>query len=896
MMPPRSLALLACLAALVAAPCRAQLILRVDDDAATIGTAEQEVTFALGQPGAPLVATTRVRVGEAWPPLFGAPRPLVAGSAFDLAVDGCEVAADTPDRKALRLHGRSPSRGYEWECLVTADGPSPLLHFLLTAHLPTGLTLAEPQPTVALWLDGGEDAVTVGQGPVSIYGSEAPILGFPAAYVWRDGSEAVVFFDMTPMTWMSRSGVERFLDCRVEGRRHGDSLGLGLHTWKLTGPTIPPGDLAIRFFLYQGPRPERPTRLEALDTMVRVCAPLHPANGPTIPWPAGAPPSWGGIAAGAIDDLMHPGVTCEEQVAGWRDAPLELVAPVDTIVIHPDRPRAPDLEAPMGWDFSTVNNHLAAWTLYCRLHPERADAARLARTKKDALPLFYDPETRLIRWGTRVPPHLAGPDMAWQCLFFHHETMRTFDALAPDEFNPAIAGRFLMATRGLIELAHNTDYVLPQWFDPVAKTPATQQDVPELGTVREPWQLGSYAHLMLRANEVSGDPAYLAEAERSLHALLETMRYTVSNTRYTTEYADPADFPITEIHGNALGIVAAYRLFERTGDATYERYARWSLDSLLRMTFWYEDQTDAPSRDLDNLGLFLPFGGAVSATPWETNEAQLALAWILGHDRQMPPEVRALLLRLSSLHRRSALLFYSPTWSEEVRSIDPSLGDQFRYLPVEPFYSLEGGGHRGGRAAYMAGAALWDYWMYEALGRASDPEILVLNTDVHGGYEEALSGLERHFVLYNPAPEARAFTLEVLSLPPGAYALTADDGPPTALRVEGAAAATVALQLAPGASARLTLRREDAEEERARLRECHAARCALSRAYAALQESAGSGAATPAEGVDEFRRAMQAYRDGDYPRAEALALGACGTVGGPPRLTATTRQASWVRP
>ncbi len=872
--------LLACLVALVAAPCHPEPTVRVDRTEATIANADQEVSFALGRTDGALIATTRVRVGGEWRPLFDAPRPLIAGSAFDLMVDGCEVVDDTRQRKALRLTGHSPSHGYEWECAVTADADSPLLHFRFTAHLATALALAEPQPTVALWRGGAEDAVTVGQGPVSIYGPEAPILGFPAAYLWHEGAEAVVFFEMTPMAWMSRAGVERFLDGRIEGRPHGDAIGLGLHTWKLTGNTIAPGDLTIGFFLYQGPRSERPTRLEAVHTMVRTCAPLHPASGPPLPWPAGEPPSWAEIAAGAIADLTIEGVTLEEQEVGWRDAPLELVPPVERMVIHPDRPRPDGSAGPMGWDFSTVNNHLAAWILYCRLHPESIEAVRLARLKKDALPLFYDPETRQIRWGTREPLHLAGPDMAWQCLFFHHETLRAFDALAPAEFNPAIAGRFLLATRGLAELARNTDYVLPQWFDPVAKLPVTQQDVPELGTVHEPWQLGSYAHLMLRAHELTDDPAYLAEAERSLRALFETMRYSVRNARYTAEYSDPADFPITEIHGNALGVVAAYRLFERTGDATYERYARWFLDSLLRMTFWYDDQTDPTSRALDNLGLFLPFGGAVSATPWETCEAQLALAWILGHDDRMAPEIRTLLLRLSSLHRRSALLFYAPSWSEEVRSVDPSFGDRWPHIPIEPFYSLEGGGHRGGRAAYMAGAALWSYWMYEALARASDPEILVLNTDVHDGYEEALSGLERHLMLYNPSPEPRAFTLELLSLPPGSYAVAVDGGLASAVTVEGAATAVVPLRLGPGMSTRLTLRREDAEGERDRLRACRAARSALSRAYAALQEAAGSAAETPVPATAEFQRAMAAYRAHDYPGAETAARRACELVGG----------------
>jgi len=860
------------LLSLTVGPSHAELAIELDDRLAAIEAGDQRVEFRLNATGAVLAPVTYVGPADARQPVFGGTLPLVVGSVFDLAPTECRISDDTPWRKALSLRGRSALHGYEWECRVEASDATPLLHFVITIHLPDGLSLPEPQPTVAMWMPGAADAVTVGQGPESIYGPDAPILGFPAAYLWHAGAEAVVFFDMTPMTWMSRGGVDRFLDCRVDGRERDGSLGLGLHTWKLTGNTIPPGDMVLSLYLYEARRPARPTKLEALDTLARACAPLHPASAPSIAWPGGSPPPWGQIAAGTLRDLMIPGVTYEEQEAGWRDAPLELVPPVDRMVVHPDRPRPPSAEGPMPWDFSTVNNHLSAWILYNRLRPDEPLGPELVLRKKDALPLFYDPETRLIRWGTRTPPHVAGPDMAWQCLFFHHETMRVYDALPPEAFSPAIAGRFLMATRGLTALAHNTQYVIPQWFDPERKVPSVQHDVPELGAVREPWQVGTYAHLMLRAHEVSGDPAYLAEAQASLRALFEPMSYSISNDRYERTYADPADFPITEIHGNALGIVAAYRLYEQTGNAVFAQYSRAFLNSLLRMTFWYDDQTDAPSRSLSNLGLFLPFGGACSATPWETCEAHLALAWILKHDTQMPDDVRELLLRLSNLHRRSALLFYPPTWPDAVRELDPgATHEAWPYLPTEPFYSLEGGGHRGAPAAYMAGSAVWCYWLYEALARSTDPDVLVLNLDVHEGFEEALAGHERHVYLYNPTPEPRDVDVTFPGLPAGVYALTVEGAAPsTAQHSSDELGTGVPIRLAARAWAPLTLHREDSAEARDRIAACKQARNALSRAYQLLQEAALSGA-TPAPSVELFGRAMEGYRRGDFGRARLMA-------------------------
>ena len=93
-------------------------------------------------------------------------------------------------------------------------------------------------------------------------------LGFPAAYLWRDGEEAVVFFNMTPATWMATDGVQRFLDVQVGSQSVGGETGLGLHCNKLTGNKIRSGDMVLEFYLYSGARPKRPAKLEALGNSI----------------------------------------------------------------------------------------------------------------------------------------------------------------------------------------------------------------------------------------------------------------------------------------------------------------------------------------------------------------------------------------------------------------------------------------------------------------------------------------------------------------------------------------------------------------------------------------------------------------------------------------------------
>ncbi len=354
------------------------------------------------------------------------------------------------------------------------------------------------------------------------------------------------------------------------------------------------------------------------------------------------------------------------------------------------------------------------------------------------------------------------------------------------------------------------------------------------------------------------------------------MSYSIGTGR-TRSYDDPTDLPITEIHGNALGAVAAQRLAAITDEARFESASRAFLNSLLRMTFWYDDQTDEVSRDLTNLGLFLPFGGAHSATPWESCEAQLSLVWLLGNAPDLPAETRQLLLKLTGLYRRSALQFYCQTWSERVRALDPALqagpGDG---LPVEPFYSLEGGGHRGGLAAYMAGVGIWNWWVYEALAEATDPEVTVLNLAVHGSFDEAIAGLDRSFLVWNPGPESRRFALRLKRLPAGRYDVIV--GAERTTRSQAELSEGLPLDLPAGGSAHVTVSRLDAEEASATLAATRLAQRALERAYAELQMAAEAGEPTD-EAVAHFREAMDAYHTGDLAVAATRARDGLAALG-----------------
>jgi hypothetical protein len=852
-------ALLSPLAAVAGAP-----VLEARQGRVAVTTDTQRAVFT--DRGAGYALVTYVRDGRAWRPLFDAGRPLLEGPLFGDLPTGYRVVSRGPGRVAVEFHCRHAEPRYDWTMRAYADTRTPLIRFTVTCRLREPMKLTSPQPTVALWSRTAKPAYHLDQGPDSIYGSEGiPFCyGFPAAYLWDDGREAAVFVNMTPMRWMHPNGVARFHDVRIMTRTADGQAGLGMHLRRLSGPDLPAGDMVTEFYLHQRARPKQPTGMEALDTMVRAFAPIHPMPGPArTDAETGRRATWSRVARRALADLMKPGATMAEIEAPWLDEPLALVPARSRMVVHPATSASEPGQAASAWDFSTVNNHLTPWLLLARLSGD-ARALRTAVAKLDALPRFYDPRSGLIRHGTRRPPHVGDLEMSWQNLFFHLEALRASSAAAPRDFNPAVTGRVLVATTGLRDLARRCDYVLPQWFDPYDKKPAVQNDVQGLGVVREPWQVGSYALVMVRAFEITGRKEFLDEAERALVRLMEAMAYDVKNACYDRRYAGPHEFPITELFGNAYGIAAAYRLYEETGQAKHRRYARDFLNTLLRLTFWYEDETDPVSRDLRNAGLFYPHGGAHVATPWETSEAHLMIAWTLRHDTSNP--LTDLLLRLLACNWVHAFGFFPATWSRTVRALDLQTDRTTgSYFPVEPFYCLEGtGGHRGQTAAYMAGLALWNAWLYDALAEATDPAVMVANLAVLEGYEDALSGADRRFIVYNPGPGRRDFRVRLKHVPEAAY--TVSLGPRRLAATAATLRAGVRASLAAGAHVRLTVRRADAAGiERAASRR-RSAENALSTAYWLLQRR-GSAAATE---TAAFAKALRLCRSGKH--AESLAI------------------------
>ncbi len=722
-----------------------------------------------------------------WRPLFDGLRPLVEGADFDLHPEGWTVVEQSPSRAVILLTGKHPDHGYPWDARLEVDDRTTLVRLVVTCRLDRPIVLRDLEPQFALWMNRPSVKVALDQGPGSIDQGPAERQwgnSFPAAYLWEDGSEAALFVDGGALDWMSPRNLYRFRDCRVATFTDPPrgQTGLGLQVVKRNFHELAAGDIVWDVWIHAARAPE-PTLPEALSRLMASFAPLHPSTAPPlVDRFTGRTPSWRTIAAGVDVDLRRRGIAWDDVPLGdaaWNDAPLFPEETVTSLRVATDYGLASSCDPARdrahvadGWDFSTCHNGLGCWLGHDRIVPD-ADRRAFLREKLRGLRLFYDSSSGLIRHGTRIPPHVGDKEMAWQSLMFAIETARIWQTLERDDVDPAIGGIALAGTDGLVELAVANDHLFPQWFDPVTKLPLPQADQPELGVVFEPWQLGSYAWLLTEAHGIDGDPRRIKAAAAALTRLSDPRPWRVANARYDVTYDDPTSFPVTEIFGNAWGIAACCRLRAITGEDRYDAVGDAFLDTLLRLTPWYESalRDDPRDRAVRNAGLFRNHAGAFTGSPWENVEAALALSVRIRDDLLRDRVPRTPLLGLMNLQRVNAATFF-PRCVPDAAQACPRLTDHpASSLPIEDAYTPEHGGLHGGlgRAVYMAGAAFAYERLFEALGLVDDPDLMLLNLDAVEGAEASLRGLERHFVLFNPTGDTRRVRLSIAPLPAGHY-------------------------------------------------------------------------------------------------------------------------------
>jgi len=681
-----------------------------------------------------------VRDGDGWRDVTPWSR-LVAGESFGMA--GWSVA---PEGDSVGFRGTGTD-GVVWQGQVRPVGETGWVCLDVTVTSDGfPINRGRPEPELVLDLgplppyDRGDQVwfTTVVENPTRWGATRGN--DFPACYVYDPylGAEIEMFFDMTAMAWMGPDTMARFLDYRCGWERDyaaGARARFGLIGERSSGGRFPAGRQRFVWYVLARHRPERPagaggakrlpTEAEALVRLVDDCLLLPP-------WPEEPPAerlaSWEDAAHGTARDLMDTDHCWRrdghgEHLTGYVDGRSEAWVAA--------------LEARGGrFDGTGPCLDAATWALgpldqLARLVPDaRWDGLR------ERCWGFVSRELALPRChamsGTSDRPRPIG---TWQYVY------QVADAwhLCAARGEAGLAERLKAEVDDvMIPLATQCAYLFPLEFD--------KSTLGRTGPGHNHPVAGLFALLMLDLYEHHGDAAYLAHAKAALRTLLNL----------------PIDDVSQEVFLMAHAVDAADRLSRLDAGGGWQEARRYFQAQLLRMMYWYDDQTTPAGAAATHRGLFQACA-TISYPAFLENievDARLAATVTTADD---PLAV----LRILDLGRR-ANLAYLPALTA-VPHPDLPLG----HIPLEELPMLEGAGAGFiGQEIYGAGMVFRAHLLWDALAYADRPEIQVVNASPYWGPPAGKGG--HVFVVHNPTSSPQAFQIRLPIAGAGRVGVTSD--------------------------------------------------------------------------------------------------------------------------
>jgi hypothetical protein len=367
------------------------------------------------------------------------------------------------------------------------------------------------------------------------------------------------------------------------------------------------------------------------------------------------------------------------------------------------------------FELMTLADVLWPSLLYLRLHPSPSFESECKQLTDD-LPGFYHADTHSVSNDFVRPPNERAD--SW---YPFENALIKFPMIGSLAGSEEIKEHFLDAFATAETMAHDYDYLFPIYYEVStlhAQGAGTNYAVG-----------GLYAWAALIANRLTGDGHYREEAKRATRALC-----TVPAERL---FHEPQEIAYGALAASELGLheQAHYLLYEQ-----------------LRMFYWYSDLSQ---KNHDIRGMVQAAASILYPAFKENVEAILPWTGIMKRGIVIEG-----LLRFMDQQRRNNFSFFEKC-SEDRRNV--GMG----FIPFENLGTLELGGQTGnvGKEIYGAGECIWMYLIFEALGRVSDRELMMVNLDLLDTFDaQHFPPRQLNFVLYNPTPEARAATISIPSV------------------------------------------------------------------------------------------------------------------------------------
>jgi hypothetical protein len=692
----------------------------VGDEPATFSSLENDdQQLRVSPEGQPFAFQNFLRIGNEWRPATLPSISLVTGPSFPLrasrisktgSVLKCEGSASAED-----LYGNSFS--YDWEAKISSQNPGgdyPWYRFCTTLSLPRDMKLhqgSQVEPQILVWLNknsilmegqsGSWRRVLLQQptrNSLGAWGNDLPALYLLDQNV---GIETMMFFDVGDMDWMGIRNIPRFLVYRCSSISRIDTDGTQRMGVGLIADQAT-GDVLpageVRFTYWLMQR-SVPALLTEQEAVARWMQALLPIFEERLAWPKCAT-TWADFATGTVTNLQNKVVTQIETTG--HTGLSAYVKQTSQLWKQPVS----------NFELMTLADVLWPSLLYLRLHPSLSFQAECDKLLDD-LPDFYHSDTHSIS-NDFVRSSNERAD-SW---YPFENGLVKYPMIAALAGLEQVKRNFLDAFATAQKMAHEYDYLFPIYY--------TVSDLKAQGAGTNYAIGGLYAWGALIANHLTKDHAYRDEAQNAIRAL-----YTVPCERL---FHEPQELGYGALAAAELGLQeeAEYLLYEQ-----------------LRMFYWYSD----PSQKTHDIRGMVQAAASILYPAFKEN-VEAILPWTGIIKRGIVIEG---MLRFMDQQRRNNFSFFERC-SEDRQSV--SMG----FIPFENLGTLELGGQTGnvGKEIYGAGECIWMYLMFEALGRVSDRELMIVNLDLLDFYgTQQFPTRQLHFLLYNPTNESRSANLKV---------------------------------------------------------------------------------------------------------------------------------------
>jgi hypothetical protein len=671
--------------------------------------------------GTPLTFQNFLKVEGQWKPATLPRVPFVTGASFPLLSshvrrEGQRILCDGT-ATAGGLDGKPIQ--YEWNTEISALAAiqtEPWFRFRTTLHLPKPIRLQQDgrvEPQIITWLtststlmegqSGSWRRVALSQptrNSLGAYGND-----MPAVYLLDQnvGVETMMYFDMSDMAWMSIENLPRFLVTRCSTISQIDRDG----TQRLGVGMI--ADQAtgnvlpagdVRFTYFLLQRPLDRLITEQ-EAVARWMSALLPLFEEKLAWP-GCATNWKDFAAATVVDLQEKSATRVEV-----NGNVGLRAYVKDSSAIWKQPAD-------NFELMTVADVLWPSLLYLRLHPSPSYEVE-CKELLAALPSFYHADTQSIS-----NDFVRSPNERADSWYPFENGLVKYPAIGTLTGSKEVTDHFLQTFQTAQRMARQYNYLFPIYYQVSTLRAEGAGTNYAIG--------GLYAWAAILAHRLTGEEHYREEARRAIRVL-----YTVPSDRL---FHEPQEL--------AYGALAAAELGMHD-EANYLLYEQ------LRMFYWCSD----PSQKSHDVRGMVQAAASILYPAFKEN-VEAILPWTGILKRGIVLEG---LLRFMDQQRRNNFYFFQDC-SEQ--NHDAPLAS----IPFENLGTLELGGQTGnvGKEIYGSGESLWMYLMFEALGRVSDRELMLVNLDLLDTQNANLfPSKQLSFILYNPTAETRSASI---SIPP----------------------------------------------------------------------------------------------------------------------------------